>query len=172
MNLGPLSPYLTYVKLGAAALALSGAAWAGFHFGGLSAAEDLAVYKTAVEAQRAAQLKTVVDTLEDQIKQAAAQHAADQRIVDAYDAIKDLPPPHAGLVERMQLVEAASCAAVSGEVPGTGDAAGGTHAASGVSRGDPEARRLLQGTFNAGDADAIRWQALIAALKSRGLVAP
>lgn len=165
-------PYLMYAKLGLAAAVLAGVAGAAFHFGGLSKAKDLAVYKTDVEAQHAAQLQTVVDTLEDQLKQAAVTHAADQKVVDAYDAIKDLPPPHAGLVERMRLVESASCTAISGEVPGAGATAGGTHAGAGVSAGDREARRLLQGTFNAGDADAARWQALIAALRSRGLVAP
>lgn len=165
-------PYLTYAKLGIAAAIVTAIAAAGFHFGALSSAKDLAVYKTNVEAQHAAQLKTVVDTLEDQLKQAAATHAADQKVVDAYDALKDLPPPHAGLVERMRLVEAAAYSAVGSQVPAAGSDPGGTHPATGIPSGDSEGRRLLQGALDAGDHDATRYEALIALLRSRGLIQP
>lgn len=156
----PLTPYLTYIKLGAAVVALAIAAGAGFHFGGLSADDKLNAYKTAVEAQHVAQLQAVVNTMTEHDKQAAAQHAADQKVIDAYDLQKSLPPITAGLVERMRLIEAASCRAGHSVLPGAGPVAGGADAASGVPAGDPEGDRLLQAALDAAAHDAARLNAV------------
>jgi hypothetical protein len=135
--------------------------WVGFHFGGLSADDKLANYKTAVEAQHAAQLQAVVATMTEHDTQAAAQHAKDQGVIDAYDAQKDLAPVTAGIVQRMRLVEAASCSAGGGVVPGAAALAGGTDAAGGVSGSHAESDRLLQAALDAAARDADRLNAVI-----------
>lgn len=53
--MSPLTPYLIYLKLGAAAVLLALAAGAGFHLGGLKGHADAADAKTALQADRAAQ---------------------------------------------------------------------------------------------------------------------
>lgn len=158
--MSPLTPYLTYIKLGAGAVLLALVAGASYHFGGLSSDDKLNAYKTAVEAQHAAQLQAVVDTMTEHDKQAAAQHAADQKVIDAYDLQKSLPPITAGLVERMRLVEAASCRAGHSVLPGAGPVARGTDAAGGVPGGDPEGDRLLQAALDAASHDAARLNAV------------
>src|SRR5258708_33955541 len=77
---------LAYLKWGGIAAALLSYSWLWFHLGGLSS-------KTALEAQHVAQLQAVVTTMEDNARDAAADHAKQQREIDAYDATKDVPHP-------------------------------------------------------------------------------
>ena len=56
-----------------------------FYLGGLHANNELANYKTAVEAQHVTQLQAVVATMNQHDNAAAAQHAADQKVIDAYE---------------------------------------------------------------------------------------
>lgn len=156
-----LTPYLTYIKLGAEALVLAAVAGASFHFGGLSKDDELNRYKTVIEAQHVGQLQAVVKTMDEHDKQAAAQRAADKRVIDDYDLQKSLPPITAGVVQRMRLVEAASCRADGSLVSGAGSVAGGTDAAAGIPRGDPEGDRLLQAALDAAARDASRLYAAI-----------
>jgi hypothetical protein len=159
--MNPLSPYLVYIKLGAAAVLLAIAAGAGFHFGGLSADDKLNAYKSAVEAQHATQLQAVVRTMDEHDHQAALERIADQRVIDAYDLQKALPPITAGFVTRMRLVEAAACRAGDRVVPAAGSLAGGAQAAGGVPRSDAEGDRLLQAALDAADRDASRLNAAV-----------
>lgn len=151
---------LLYAKLGAALLVVVLLFGAGYRVGGLRSAAQLSAYKAAVEAQHVAQLEAVVKTMDEHDQQAAAQHAADRRVIDAYDLQKSLPPATAGLVERMRFVEAAACGAGDRVVPSTGPVASGVHAAGGIPRGDPEGDRLLQAALDAADHDATRLNAM------------
>lgn len=155
-----LNPYLTYIKIGAALAVVAAAAIGGFHFGGLSADDKLANYQTQVQAQYAANLKTVADTLNAQIKDGADKRAAMQKVIDAYDLEKSLPPVTAGVVQRMRYIESADCAA-GHQLPGTATVAGGAQAASGVPRGVSELDRLHQAAFDAAARDSARLNAVV-----------
>ena len=158
MNVG--EPYITYVKIGAAIVALGVVGVAGFHFGGLSADDKLANYKTEVQAQYAANLKTVADTLNSQIKEGAVKRAAMQVIIDAYDLEKAKPPVTAGIVQRMHNAESASCTA-GHQLPAGGSVASGAQEASGVSVGLSEGERLLQDALDAAARDAARLDTVV-----------
>lgn len=132
-----------------------------FYLGGLHADNQLANYKTAVEAQHLTQLQAVVATMTQHDNQAAAQHAADEKVIDAYDTEKALPPATAGVVERMRLVEAASCSAGNRVLPSSGVLAGGAQSTGGISRSDAEGDRLLQAALDAADRDADRLNAVV-----------
>lgn len=155
-----IAPYLAYIKLGAAAVVLGAVATASFHFGGISADDKLNTYKTAVEAQYAANLKTVADTLNKQIQDGVADRAAQQKVIDAYDTEKALPPATAGLVERMRIVESASCAA-GRDLPKAEPVASGAQSPSRVPASDSEGQRLLQAALDAADRDADRLNTII-----------
>jgi hypothetical protein len=155
-----INPYLAYIKIGAAVIVLCVVSTASFHFGGLSADNKLANYKTSVQAQYAANLKTVADTLNQQIQDGVADRAAKQRIIDAYDAEKLKPPITAGVVERLRYVESASCAA-SHQLPQAGTVAGGAAATGGVPPSVSELDRLHQAAFDAADRDSKRLNAAV-----------
>jgi hypothetical protein len=105
---------VAYLKWGGIAALTLALVAGGYHFGGLSADDKLNAYKTAVEAQHAAQIQAVVDAMTKHDKQAAAQHAADQKAIDRYDANKDVPDPASiGTAHRVLLIAASS--------PDTGD---------------------------------------------------
>jgi hypothetical protein len=130
--MNPLTPYLAYLKWGAAAALLAGTAGAGFHFGGLSADDKLNAYKTTEEAQHVAQLQAVVSTMENNARDAAADHAKLQKVIDAYDATKDIPDPASiGTAHRVLLLAASAGAASDCPVQQTGPMAGGSASASG-----------------------------------------
>ena len=158
MSIG--EPYLTYIKIGAAVVVLGIVGVAGFHFGGLSADDKLANYKTEVQAQYALNLKTVADALNKQIQDGVTARAALQKVVDQYELEKALPPATAGVVERLRFIESASCAA-GHQLPGAGTLAGGSDTTGGVSAGLSELDRLHQAAFDAADRDADRLNALI-----------
>lgn len=152
---------LQYAKLGGvlfACLLLSGG---GYHLGGLAAEAKLSAYKTAVEAQHATQLQAVVNAMTQHDNQAAARHAADRKVIDAYDLQKDLPLATAGIVERMRLIEAAAPCASGPQLPAAGSVAGRAQAAGGIPRCDPEGDRLLQLALDAADRDAARLNAAV-----------
>lgn len=152
--------WLTWLKWGGMAAAIGAYSFLWFHLGGASSETNLANYKTDVEGQHVAQLQAVLDTMGQHDQQAAAQHAADRKVIDAYDLEKALPPATAGLVERMRIVEGASCGASGGQLPGNRPLAGGVDPARGVPGSDPEADRLLQAAFDAGTRDALRLNAV------------
>lgn len=155
-----IAPYLTYIKIGAAIALLGAVAAAGFHFGGLSADDKLANYKTEVQSQYATNLKTVADTLNKQIQDGITARAALQKVVDQYELEKSLPPATAGVVERLRLIESASCAA-GRDLPKAGTLAGGPQAASGIPASLPELDRLHQAAFDAADRDAKRLNTVV-----------
>lgn len=154
-----MTPIL-YAKIGGIAALAAALLWAGWHFGGLSSAEKLANYQTTVEAQYAANLKTVADTLNKQIKDGVAERAAQQKVIDAYDLEKALPPVTAGVVERLRYIESTSCTA-SHQLPGAAAVAGGAQAAGGVPGGLSELDRLHQAAFDAAARDASRLNAAV-----------
>jgi hypothetical protein len=150
----------TWMKLAAIGIVLATLFIVGFHFGGMSSAEKLAKYQTDVEAQYAANLKTVADTLNKQIQDGVAERAAQQKVIDAYDLEKALPPVTAGVVERLRYIESASCTA-GHQLPGAPAVAGGAQAASGVPGGVSELDRLHQAAFDAAARDASRLNAVV-----------
>lgn len=152
---------ITYLKIGGIAALAALLVWAGWHFGGLSKDDELNRYKTAVEAQHAAQLQTVANVMTQHDQQAAAERAAQQKVIDAYDQEKNLAPITTGIVERMRLVEAAACSAGNRVVPPGGPVAGGAQSAGGISRSDAEGDRLLQAALDAADRDADRLNAVV-----------
>lgn len=129
-----VNPYLIYIKIGAAALLLAIAAGAGYHFGGLSS-------KTALEADHVAQLQAVVNAMDENARAAAADHATQQKVIDRYDATKDIPDPASvGTAHRLLILAAAGggCA-----VPETGPLAGRAPDASRSTVGPSEVERRL-----------------------------
>lgn len=154
-------PYLIYIKLAIAGAVLAAASAASFHFGGLSSAKDLAVYKTDVEAQHAAQLKAVADVYQKQLVDAQAHALTQQGIIDDLNQkLDNAGSSDSGLAQRvLDDQAAASAAACRSSVPKAGAVATANAGASGVPRGDPEAVRLLQGAFDAGTRDADRLRA-------------
>lgn len=155
---------ISYLKIGGIAVLAAFLVWTGYHFGGLSADDKLANYKTAVEAQHAAQLQAVANVMTQHDQQAAAQHAADQKVIDAYDEQKNLAPVTAGIVQRMRIIEAAACSAGDRVVPAGGVLASGTQDTSAKPASDPVTQRLSQLTqaaFDACAADAKQLNAVV-----------
>ena len=145
--MNPLSPYLVYIKLGAAAVLLAIAAGAGYHFGGLAS-------KTALEAQHAAQLQAVVNRLDENARQAAADHASQQKVIDAYDATKDIPDPASvGTAHRVLLLAASAGGC---PVPEAGTVAGGAPRPAPIAIGPSEVERRLNDYIQACGGDAKR----------------
>lgn len=155
---------IAYIKYGAIAAALIGYSFLWFHLGGLSSDVKLANDKTAQEAQYAANLKTVADTLNKQIQDGVASRAAQQRIIDAYDQEKAKPAVTAGLAgELRDATQAASCPP-GRQLPAAGTVARGTQTPATQSAGDPRLDRLselTQAVFDASDADAKQMNAMI-----------
>jgi hypothetical protein len=128
--------------------------------GGLASEAKLSAYQTAVEAQHLVQLQAVVNTMTEHDNEAIAQHVADQKVIDAYDAQKSMPPATAGVVERMRDVEAAACSPGNRVLPSSPALAGGAQSTGGIPRSDAEGDRLLQAALDAADRDADRLNAL------------
>lgn len=152
-----LEPYVIYVKLAIGLAVASAIAIGSYHVGTMSSKTELATYKTDVEAQHAAQIKAVADAYQGQLLAAQAHAITQQGIID--DLIKklqDVPASDAGLAQRVLDDAAAAACAARSAVPKAGTVAADHAGAAGVPRGDPEAVRLLQGTFDAGLHDAIR----------------
>lgn len=154
-----MTPIL-YAKIGGAVALAALLIGLGWHFGGMSSAEKLAKYQTDVETRYAANLKTVADTLNKQIQDGITARAALQKVVDQYELEKSLPPATAGVVERLRLIESASCAA-SSDLPKAGTLAGGPQAAGGIPASLPELDRLHQAAFDAADRDAKRLNTVV-----------
>lgn len=90
--MSPLSPYLVYIKFGAAAVLLAIAAGAGYHFGGLDGKAKVAEAKTALEADHAAMAKAATDALLAQRSHAAAEAITDNKAEAQHDqTIESLP---------------------------------------------------------------------------------
>jgi len=86
------------------------------------AGEDHA--NVAAKAAQAAQLTQVVKTYEQQLSASQEANAAQQKVVDAYDAIKDAPDPVSiGLATR---VLERACPSGGGDLPQASTVAGGT----------------------------------------------
>lgn len=168
MSIGTMiSPYLTYIKLGAAVAVLAAVGTAGFHFGGLSADDKLANYKTAVEAQHAAQMKTVADAYQAQVLAAEADHVHMQGVIDELNKNLAKPDPRlADLGQRVLDVEAAAGRSTCSRVPQTGPGAGAAQGVQAQSTGgDPSLERLRQLTQAVYDSAAEDDDYLDAALK-------
>jgi hypothetical protein len=111
----------------------------------------------ALERLRAEQAQAATQALLAQRAEATAQADALNSVVEKYDAIKDLEPVSAGVVERLRLLAPANCR----PVPGAPTVAGGTDPAGGIPGSPPEADRLLQAALDAASRDARRLDALI-----------
>jgi hypothetical protein len=153
---------ITYLKLGGI-LALAAALIAGgFHFGGLGPKADLAAYKTAVERQHAAQLAAVAKAYEDQVLAAQADHAAQQKVIDAYDAAKDAPDPvTTGLAHRVYIAAAAASGAECGQLPPARAVASRTQASGAIPGGNPSIIGRIQDVLDACTADADQLNAMV-----------
>lgn len=140
-----LDPYAIYLKIGAAIALIAVAAGAGYHFGGL-------VSKTALEADHVAQLQAVVKAMDENARQAAADHTHLQGVIDRYDATKDIPDPASiGTAHRVLIVAAAGggCA-----VPEAGALAGGAPAAARIAVGPSRVEQALDDYIQACGRDA------------------
>ena len=129
-----LNPYGILIELGAAALCVTLAAAAGYHFGGLAS-------KAALQADHVAQLQAVVNAMDENARQAAAGELKQQRVIDRYDATKDIPDPASvGTARRVLIVAAAGggCA-----VPETATLAGRAPDATRSTVGPSEVERRL-----------------------------
>jgi hypothetical protein len=119
-----------YIKLAAGAGLLF---WA-YHLGGNAS-------RAALEADHAAMATAATKALLAQAAQAAADHASQQRVIDAYDATKDIPDPASvGTAHRVLLL-----AAGAGDcpVPEAAAVAGGAPRAPAVTIGPSEVERRL-----------------------------
>lgn len=113
---------------------------AGYHFGGLAS-------KTALETDHAAQLQAVVDRLDENAREAAADHAKQQRVIDAYDATKDIPDPASiGTAHRVLILAAAGGGC---PVPETGAVAGGAPDPARVAIGPSRVEQALDAYIKA-----------------------
>lgn len=147
-----MNPYLTYIKLDAAAVLLAILFGAGYHFGGLAS-------KTALEAAHTAQLQAVVKAMDDNARAAATEHATQQKVIDAYDRDKDIPDPASvGTAHRLLILAAAGggCA-----VQQAGAVAGGAQGATPVPIGPSRVEQALDAYVRACSADAAQLTAVI-----------
>lgn len=162
-----IAPYLTYLKIAAAVIALGAAAAAGFHFGGLSSDAKLANFKTAVEAQHAAQLKTVADAYQAQVLAAEADHIHMQGVIDELNKKLSTPDPAvAGLAQRVLDAEAAASRSTCSRVPQAGSSSAGAQGIQAQSAGgNPVTERLRQLTQAVYDAAKDDDDTLDAAIK-------
>jgi hypothetical protein len=151
---------ILYAKIGGIAALAGLLLWTGWHFGGMSSDDKLANYRTAVEAQYAANLKTVADALNKQIKDGVAERAAQKKVIDAYDEEKLKPPATAGIVERLRYIQGPGCA-TSSQLPAAGAMASGVATAGGIPAGISELDRLHQAAFDAADRDSKRLNAAV-----------
>lgn len=145
-----MNPYAIYIELGAAALCLVIAAGAGYHFGGLSS-------KTALEADHVAQLEAVVKAMDENARQAAADHAHMQGVIDGY-AKTPIDPIVPGAAHRVYVFAASAC---GGGVPEAGSVAGGVQAPAAVAIGPSPVERALDDYIRACSADAAQMNAMI-----------
>jgi hypothetical protein len=116
-----------------------------FHVGGLAP-------RAALEAQHAAQLQAVVDRLDENARQAAADHLHMQGVIDHYDATKNIPDPASvGTAHRLLIVAAAGggCA-----VPEAGTVAGGAPDPARVTLGPSRVEQALDDYIQACGHDA------------------
>lgn len=135
---------LLYAKLGAAVLVVVLLFGAGYRVGGLAS-------KAALEALRAEQSSNTAKAVLAERASAAVELArVNARLKEFEDAPID--PVVTGIASRLYAYTGATECAVRG----TGVTTGGTIPASGIPRGDPEAKRLSQDAFDAGSRDAKR----------------
>jgi hypothetical protein len=141
-----VEPYLIYAKV-AAGLALAGIiAGTSWHLSGLSWAAKLDSYKTAVEAQQAAQLQAVATDYRKQLASAQAMAVRQQGVIDGLNKALSLPDPRVtDLGRRLLVAEAAASRPGSCGVPKTGTSAAANQGlpAAGPT-GDAGAGRLLE----------------------------
>jgi hypothetical protein len=90
-------PYLLYVKLGAAAALLAGAAGVGWHFGGLAKDDAFNRYKTDVQAQRATQLSALASAWQNRELQTQAKDARHDAEMATLQAVRNNPLPGVAL---------------------------------------------------------------------------
>lgn len=145
-----MTPIL-YAKIGGIAALAALLLWTGWHFGGLSKDDELNKYKTVQEAQYAASLKTVADTLNKQIQDGVTARAAQQKVIDAYDTTKNVrDPASVGTAHRVLHLAASSSGAGGCPVPETGAvASGGAHPSGGAG----EAAKAQSGLVSLVEAD-------------------
>jgi hypothetical protein len=153
--MNPLTPYLTYIKIGAALALVFGLLGTGWHFGGAS-------QRDADDKRAADQLGKVVKVMEQRQVAAEAESTRRQGIIDAYDRSKASPNPIvAGLGERVLIYSRGpGCPAVPGAVA----VAGGTDASPEVAGRDERVERLsglTQAVYTACDDDAAQMTSMI-----------
>jgi hypothetical protein len=144
---------LLYLKLGAIVAMVAALFATGYHIGALSS-------KTALEADHTAQLQAVVNAMDENARQAAADHAHMQGVIDAYDATKDIPDPASvGTAHRVLIVAAAGGGC---PVPEAAAVAGRAQASAPIAIGPSEVERALDDYIHACSADAAQMNPMIA----------
>lgn len=141
-----MNPYGILIEAGAVLLCTVIAFGSGYHFGGMAS-------KTALEADRAAQLQAVVNQLDENARAATADHARLQGVIDTYDAIKDSPDlayAAAGTAHRLYIRAAGGGC----DVPETPAVASGAQAPAAVTLGPSGVERALGDYIAACSADA------------------
>jgi hypothetical protein len=152
---------IAYAKWIGIATLIAAIAVFSFRQGGLASEAKLAAFQSEVQAQHVVQLQAVVHTMTEHDNAAAEQHAADRKVIDAYDTQKSKSPVTAGVVERMRVVEAAACSPSNRVLPSSGSVASGAESTGRVPRSDAEGDRLLQAALDAADRDADRLNAVV-----------
>lgn len=140
---------LAYLKIGGIIALVAGLFGLGYHFGGLS-------FKTALEANHAAQLQAVVNRLDENARAAAADHAHLQGVIDAYLA-KPIDPIVPGIAHRVYVFAASAC---GGGVPQAATLAGHVPGPTPIALGPSEVERRLDDYIRACDQDARRLTAV------------
>lgn len=137
---------LLYAKLGAAAVLLMLV----FYLGGLGP-------KAALERDHAAMAQATTKALLAQQKATETEHVRQQKVIDAYDATKDIPDPvTTGLAHRVYIAAAGGC-----HVPEARAVASGTQARAAIPGGPSGIERALGVVIEACAADAGQMSAMI-----------
>jgi hypothetical protein len=144
-----VTPYLLYIKLGAAVLLIAGIFGAGFHVGGMAS-------RTALEADHAAMAQAATTALLAQRKQAEAESTRINKAVSDYEntPIDFISPTVARRV--FLYAHRADC-----PVPSTPSVAGRTQAAAPVTLGPSDIERALGAYIAACSADSSQMKAML-----------
>lgn len=147
-----MTPYLLWIKLGAALALVAGIFGAGYHFGGLSS-------KAALEREHAAQLRTVATAYQTQLAALKANTAKQQVIIDEYDKSRETIDPIAvGIGHRVLKYALGTC---GNTLPQTDPLAGRAQDAPGSANRAQEFERLFDDLAQAVGRDAAKQNALI-----------
>lgn len=152
--MGPLTPYLLYIKIAAGVVLMAVLFGSGYHLGGAS-------QRDGDDKRAAAQLSKVVTVMEQRQAAAEAEVTRRQGIIDAYDRIKSVPSPIvAGLGQRVLIYSRGpGCPALPGPITVAGGTAD-TAAQPASDEGTQRLSELNQSVYDACAADAKQMTAM------------